>query len=195
MPQQKKLIVVLSLIIVVLLGVVLYQADFLPSGGNNATSTVVDGAEESVSATSSQAKPAATVKPVTTPKPAGSYISLSYSTPHDAVFVLNTQVKDADIIDGENMNYCVLTTSEVASGASCRDSKVVYGQGFKIKYTEAGNVLQITDVSYLNERKPNMAIGAFKPECTGCSVYIEFSNIRNEQGVILPTKRVLVRAQ
>lgn len=196
MPQQKNLIIVLSSVIVLLLGVVLYQADFWPAGGNNATSTatttdMVEGEEVEEAA---GAKVTTTAKPAvktTTQAPSAGYISLAYSTARDAVFNLHTSVNDADIKNGKNMELCVLTSAT----APCNGDLLTYGEGFKIEYTEAASVLKISDVSGLNERRPDLLSGAFKPNCTGCSVYVEFSSIRNEYGIVLPTKRVLIRAQ
>lgn len=192
MAKNRNLIIVLVLVAAVLLWV-FYQSGSQSSDGDTATST----ATTTKAVESSKAKTTPVTKTaVTTPKPSATgYVSLSYSAPHDAVFLLHTQVNDADITNGKNMHYCVLTSAEVNAGAACDQDQVIYGQGFEIKYTEAGGVLQITDVSYLKERKPDLTVGAFKPACTNCSVFVEFSNIRDEKGVVLPTKRVLVRAQ
>ena len=193
MSKYKNLIIVLVLVAVVLAWFV-YKPDSQSSNGDTATSTATTTIKE-VESSKAKTTPAAKTAVVTPKASADSYVSLSYSTPHDAVFLLHTPVNDADIKNGKNIHYCALTSAEVNAGAACDHDQVVYGQGFEIKYTEAGGVLQITDVSYLNDRKPDLTVGAFKPTCTGCSVFIEFSNIRNEQGTVLPTKRVLVRAQ
>jgi hypothetical protein len=189
--NQKTIIVILVGVIVILVGVVLWQL------GGNKSENINEGDTETATttetiATTTAKTPTTMTKPKSTyvaPVAKSGYVSLSYKTPKEAVFILSTPVIDADV-NGNHVDYCLFISGQSDVNDYCEDT--AYGSGFKVSYSPNTGVVRITDTTDSSKRKQDLSKGAFLPTCSGCTVSVRFHDIRNEAGTVLSAVQIPV---